>query len=90
MRITDKFLQARCATINRALGHPENAGYSTPGVVHLSHAYGGTGVHRYVTTGGGVTDLMGYHGTKREASLFLGGMIEALRIAKEGAVESLR
>lgn len=84
MRITDKQLEAKVGIVNRLLGNPEGAGYSTPGVVVLSGAYGGTGVHRYVNESGGVSDLMGGHFTKREADWFLQGIIVALRAVREG------
>lgn len=84
-RITDAFLQARVDTVNRLLGNPEGAGYSTPGVVVLSGAYGGTGVHRYANESGGVSDLMGGHYTKREVAHFLQGMIQALYAVREQA-----
>lgn len=82
-RMTDKVLEAKVSIINGMLGHPEGAGYNTPGLVVLYGAYGGTGVHRYSGRAGGVADLMGGVGTKREAALFLDGMIAALRIVQE-------
>ena len=83
MRITDKQLEAKVGIVNQMLGNPEGAGCSTPGVVVLSGAYGGTGVHRYCNEQGGVSDLMGGHFTKREADWFLQGMIVALRAVRE-------
>lgn len=81
-RMTNACLEGKCNTINGMLGHPADAGYGTIGLVHLYRAYGGTGVHRYVNEAGGVSDLMGGCLTKREAGLFLDGMIQALRIVK--------
>lgn len=82
-RITKAHLEAKVRIVNAMLGNPEDAPYPTPGVVVLSGAYGGTGVHRVVNEHGGQEDLMGYHGTKSEASLFLSGMIAALRITED-------
>lgn len=82
-RITEAHLQGKVDTINRMLGNPEGAPYSTPGVIVLSGAYGGTGVHRYANTSGGVSDLMGGHFPKREVARFLDGMMQALYITRE-------
>lgn len=82
-RITTAHLEGKVATVNRLLGNDPDAPYSTPGVVILSSAYGGTGVFRYVNTSGGVSDLMGGHWTRREAAMFLDGMTESLYITKE-------
>lgn len=81
-RMTDKVLEAKVSIVNQYLGNDEDAGYSTPGVLTLSHAYGGVAVHMYVNDCGGVSDLTGGHGTKREAANFLDGMIQALRIVE--------
>lgn len=78
-RITNAHLEAKVAIINGMLGIDGPVSYSTPGAVRLYGAYGGTGVHRVCNEYGGVSDLMGYCGTKREAQLFLSGMIAALR-----------
>ena len=80
-RITNAHLEGKVRMINKLLGNDPDAPYSTPGVVVLSGAYGGTGVHRYVNTSGAVSDLMGGHFTKREVAWFLDGMREALFIA---------
>lgn len=84
-RITTAHLEGKVRTVNKLLGNDPDAGYSTPGVVVLSGAYGGTGVHRYANTSGGVSDLMGGHLTKKEAGLFLDGMISALYAVKEAS-----
>lgn len=56
--------------------------WQTDGAIHLYGAYGSTAVHQYSGTSGGSRDLSTL-GTKREAAIFLSGMIAALRIAKE-------
>lgn len=81
-RITNAHLQGKVDTVNRLLGNDPEAGYSTPGVVHLYGAYGSTAVHRYVNESGGVSDLSGLM-TKREVARFLDGMIRALYITRE-------
>lgn len=78
MRITAQHLEAKVGIVNGMLGYSDPQ-WNTVGAIRLYRAYGGTGVHRVVTTGGGVSDLMGL-GTAREASQFLSGMIAALRI----------
>jgi hypothetical protein len=84
MRITKAHLQAKVRIINGMLGFDaDTVDCRTVGAVELSGAYGGYGVHRVLTTGHAVTDLMGYHGTAREAEKFLSGMIAALRIDRE-------
>lgn len=82
-RITGAHLQGKVDTVNRLLGVDPDAPYSTVGKVVLSGAYGGHGVHRYVNTSGGVSDLMGGHFPAREAARFLDGMIQALYIIRE-------
>lgn len=84
MRITVNHVQAKVDIINGMLGHdaPE---WNTVGSVRLYRAYGATGVHRVMSTGGGVTELAGL-GTLREANAFLSGMIAALRISREETV----
>lgn len=80
MRITTAHLEAKVATINAMLG-VENPSYNVPGTIEIAGAYGGTAVHQVVNTGHGVSILTGY-GTKREAGMFLDGMIAALRITQ--------
>lgn len=77
-RMTDKIIDAKCDTVNRLLGIPEDQPYSTEGAVRRYSAYGQTGVHR-VTKGGGV-DTIKPLGTKSEAAMFLDGMVAALRM----------
>jgi len=82
-RITNANLEGKIRSVNTLLGNDPDAPYSTIGLVHLYGAYGMTGVHRYANEHGGVSDLMGNLGTKREVATFLDGMITALRITQE-------
>lgn len=82
-QVTKARLEGKISMINSLLGHPADAGYGTPGLVVLSGAYGGFSVHRYSGEHGGRSDLMGYHGTKRECGLFLDGMRQALYIVTD-------
>ena len=84
MRITRKHLEAKVDIINGMLG-VDDPQWNTVGAVRLSGAYGGHGVHQTMSTSGGVHDLMGGHGSAREAERFLSGMIAALRIVRESA-----
>lgn len=77
-RITNAHLIAKIETINNMLG-VKDVDYRTVGAVRLEGAYGGTGVSRVVNEAGGVSTLHHY-GTKREANIFLSGMIASLRI----------
>lgn len=80
-RITIKHLQAKVNRVNRHLGFDHAAvSWNTVGAVRLDRAYGGVSVFRIVNIHGGVSDLTGYHGTMREASRFLDGMIATLEI----------
>jgi hypothetical protein len=80
--MTQAHVNAKIDIVNGMLGYdaPE---WSTVGAVRLYGAYGGYGVHRVMSTSGGVTELAPI-GTLREAAIFLSGMIAALRIAKDG------
>lgn len=82
-RITNAHLEGKIRTVNALLGNAPDAPYSTPGVVVLSGAYGGVDAHRYCNELGGVSSLMGYHGTKRELATFLDGMIRGLYAAQD-------
>lgn len=84
-RITRAFLEARVDTVNRLLGHPVPTPYSTDGAVTLSLAYGGYAVHQWSGPNGGRSSLTDGHGPAREAALFLGGMIAALRAVEAQA-----
>lgn len=77
-RITNAMLDARVATINRMLGFGDEPAYSTVGAIVLEGAYGSTAVAQYCNKSGGVRMLHDY-GTKREAYVFLNGMIQASR-----------
>lgn len=87
MRTTKKRLGNMVESINRMLGRPIAQYTKTAtgqyeaniGNIHLSHAYGGIGVHVMETTGGGVRDLMGGHFPKPKVDLFLQGMMAAIR-----------
>lgn len=81
-RITDKDLDRRIATVNSLLGFPDEVSYPTPGTVVLYSAYGSTGVHMVVNDAGGQTDLHSL-GTKREAFIFLNGLIKGLDMARK-------
>jgi hypothetical protein len=77
-RITDAHLEAKVRVVNGMLGNDPDAPYPTPGMVILYSAYGSTAVHRVCNEHGGQENLSTL-GTKREAALFLSGMIAALR-----------
>jgi hypothetical protein len=88
-RITRAFVQARIDIVNRLLGYDVPKGgivwsnQSPPiGAVYLSGAYGGWAVYQWVNEHAGATDLSGHgHATLHEASTFLAGVIEGLRMA---------
>lgn len=74
-RITEKHLEAVVARINRTLNAPaasytrlsDGALVANIGNYHLSHAYGGVSLHRMVSEGGGVSDVLGIgHVPKRD------------------------
>ena len=77
-RITDSILDARVATINSLLGHGTDPERGTNGSIVLHKAYGSTAVRQYSGTGMGEATLSDL-GTKREAYIFLSGMIAAVR-----------
>ena len=85
-RVTNSVLQARLDSVNRMLGNPPDAPYSTVGVLVLYGAYGGMTVHQYMNEAGGVSDLMGGIFTRREVLLFLNGMVRALELATPAQV----
>lgn len=82
-RIKDADLDRRIDTVNSLLGF-EDPAYPTPGTVVLYGAYGATGVHYVVNDAGGCSDLHSL-GTKREAFIFLNGLIKGLDIAQAQA-----
>jgi len=84
MRITKSHVEAKVSIVNGMLGF-DRVEWNTVGALRLDGAYGGHAVYRIASESGGVSDLTGGHGTLREASEFLSGMIAALRIAQESA-----
>jgi len=48
------------------------------GNIHLSQAYGGVQVVEVINDEGGMSQLTYHHGTKREAALFLRGMLAGI------------
>lgn len=80
-RISDLFLQAKVDTINTLQGFDTaNVSWNTVGGIRLAGAYGGTGVEQVCNEHGGVSDLFGGYGTKREVAHFLTGMIAGMRL----------
>lgn len=77
-RITRAFVEARVDTVNRLLGFEAPVEFSTVGAVYLYGAYGDWAVHQWTNEAGGIRTLHEL-GSHREASIFLGGMIAALR-----------
>ena len=84
-RITDKRLENRVATLNKMLDRPATSwtrisgeNKANIGNLHISHAYGGVSLHEMCNDGGGVNDLNGGHGTKRELDTFISGMMSVL------------
>lgn len=80
MRITDKFLEAKVARVNKALGF-ESVEWNTIGSVHLYGDASGWKLHLMMNEHGGVTSLT-QSGTLREAAAAVQGMIVATRIAR--------
>lgn len=81
-RITDADLRRRIDTVNSLLGFPDGVPFLTEGTVCLDYAYGGVAVDMYCNEFGGVTELHS-RGTKREAFLFLNGLIKGLDMARK-------
>jgi hypothetical protein len=83
-RITDKWLYARTETVNHLLGFEGTASdlFLVDGTVTIDQNIGGTRVVQYVGDGGGQRDLSD-RGTKREAYIFLNGLIKGLDIARK-------
>jgi len=75
-RITDRVLNARLDTVNGLLGFREGV----DGSFTIYQAYGCTTVRRISGDSGGQSDIGAPFGTKREALVFLDGMVTALRI----------
>jgi hypothetical protein len=83
-RITDAMLDFRLNTANSLLGFSSDVPYPTPGTLVFYKAYGSTGVHLVDNEHGGQRTMFDL-GTKREAFIFLGGFIQALRITLDAA-----
>lgn len=83
-RITDADLNRRIDTVNSLLGF-EDPRYPTPGTVVLYSAYGSTAVHMVMSPEGGQSELHSL-GTKREAFLFLNGLIKGLDMARKNGL----
>lgn len=84
-RITDKFLQAQIARLNKLTGSPDAPyidGKAQPGNFHLSHAYGGVCLHRMHNTGGVSSPLNVGHISKRELSDLIFAFIAGIEFAQ--------
>ena len=82
-RINQAHMEAKVRIVNGLLGFDtDKVEYLTVGSVRLDGAYGGWAVELVDNDQGGVHNLTGGHGTARECTEFLSGMIAALRIAK--------
>ncbi len=95
-RITEKDLQAVVDRINRITGSPmipyardDSIGRHVAqiGNYHISHTYGGVCLHRMVTTGGGVSSVLGGgHVPKRDLydrmHAYLAGLEESREAGK--------
>lgn len=81
-RITDADLNRRIDTANSLLGFSSDVPYPTEGTIVLYQAYGSTAVHRVCNDQGGQTMLHSL-GTKREAFIFLNGLIKGLDMARK-------
>ena len=92
MRVTYRDLEAVCNRINDMTGSPkaswtkqaDGKHKSNIGNYHLSGAYGGYALHRMVSDGGGVEDVLrSGHVPKRELYERMHAFIEGLYHAKE-------
>lgn len=82
-RITDRDLNRRIDTVNSLLGFDTDQNlYMQKGAVKTYSAYGATGVHINCNEHGGVSVLHEL-GTKREAFIFLRGLITGLDMARK-------
>lgn len=82
--MTQEHVEAKVSIVNGMLGF-DDPQWDTVGAIRLYGGYGGYGVHRVMSTSGGVTELAGI-GTLREAAQFLSGMIAALRLTRDAPV----
>jgi len=89
-RTTQAELDTLVRQINEALGRPiaswtrhdETSIYTANvGNIHLSQAYGGVQVVEMVNEAGGIRALTSYHGPKREAAMFLRGMLAGIALS---------
>lgn len=75
-RITTKDLEYLLSQINQEKGYGPNPPYCTVGAIGLDWAYGGVKVVTYTSQSGGQRDLSCFgYGTKRQAYIFLRGML---------------
>jgi hypothetical protein len=84
-RITDAQLYAKTLTVNHLLGfevEDHSDLFLVDGSVTLDFAYGGVMVVQYVGPNGGETNLS-ERGTKREALIYLNGLIKGLDMARK-------
>jgi len=92
-RITEKFLEAQVANLNRLAGTPvesytqTEAGYKPSAFnYHIDHAYGGVSLHQFGATGSGIRDVFGCgHVPKRELSDRIYSYMAGMRDTKEAA-----
>lgn len=84
-RITDNMLYAKTLTVNHLLGFEAEQHsdlFLVNGSVTLDTNIGGTQVVQYVGDHGGETNLS-ERGTRREAMIFLNGLIKGLDMARK-------
>jgi hypothetical protein len=85
-RIKQSDLDAVVDRINRITGSPQitwvknkNGKFKAQiGNYHLDYAYGGVALHRIMTDGGGVDDVIGGHRSKRELYNLMQSFIKGL------------
>ena len=89
-RVTIGMLEARVAYLNKITGNPpepytkgDDGKYSANiGNFHLGEAYGGVALHQMMGEGGGIRDIFGGHGPKRELLEQMSAYIRGLQDAK--------
>lgn len=88
MRIKEKDLEMLIDRVNKEMDFPEkpyietDKGYEpAPENIHLDFAYGGVSVEQMLKSSGVEKVLHGYH-TKKEAHLFLQGLVKGIELAK--------
>ena len=86
-RITEKYLQAVCDRINRAMGkslQPYENGAWQAGCFHISHAYGGVSLHQMCETGSGIRDVFRCgHVPKRELAERMHSFLDGIEFAQQ-------